>query len=70
MEGVGHWTFDDGTMLNEGTGAPTLGDGTQTTGVIVEVLDRSTKVMHCKGGDGGADENCFEAPTWSIACYS
>ncbi|XP_066926904.1 uncharacterized protein [Clytia hemisphaerica] len=70
MEGVGHWTFDDGTMLNEGTGRSTLGDGTQTTGVIIEVLDRSTKVMHCKGASGAISENCFEAPTWSNACFS
>ncbi|XP_066917305.1 uncharacterized protein [Clytia hemisphaerica] len=69
-EDVGHWTFDSGYMENVGTGASNLGDGTMTTGVIVETLERSTKVMHCKGGGSGY-ENCFSIfPDFSKGCWS
>lgn len=69
MEGVGHWTFESGTMENVGSGGSALGHGTMTTGSIVEVLDRSSKVMQCKG-DSSSNENCFAAPVFSNVCFS
>ena len=50
---VGYWNFNDGTILNNGTGADLLGNG-DGDGVILYDISRNTRVIQCRGF------NCFK----------
>jgi len=48
--GVGHWNFNDGTAINTGRGAPSLGDGTVAAyGKITYDPSRRSKIISCTG---------------------